>query len=49
METKIKEDENLQIDSIPLEETLKLSPFFVSMSRDELETLVKALHKEGFC
>lgn len=51
METKIKEDNNLQIiESVePLEETLKRSPFFVSMPEDEYETLIKALHEKGFC
>lgn len=52
METKIKkEDQNLQLDSIvnPLEETLKLSPLFVEMPKDEYEMLVKALHEKGFC
>lgn len=51
METKIKEGENLQIVTIDdtLMETLRLSPFFVEMPKDEYEKLCKALHKEGFC
>lgn len=51
MGTKIKEDENLQIDSIDdsLEEALRLSPLFVEMPKDEYEMLVKALHEKGFC
>jgi len=51
METKTKEDVNLQqIESIDyLEETLRLSPFFVSMPKGEYEELIKALHEKGFC
>ena len=41
VETKIKEDVNLQqIDSVDfLEETLGLSPFCYSLSREELESI----------
>ncbi len=41
METKTKEDVNLQvIESIDyLEETLRLSPLFVSLSPEELESI----------
>ena len=48
---KIEENKNLQLNSIvdSLEETLRLSPFFVSMPKGEYEELIKALHEKGFC
>ena len=38
---KIEENKNLQLNSIvdSLEETLKLSPFFVPLSQEELESI----------